>query len=69
MDEMVAAGLEASKNALVERALLHEFQAFRRRQRAQRWREAAKDPNFLRDIGVLEAEFWLADQEALRTIG
>jgi hypothetical protein len=46
-----------------------KFQEFIRQQRAQRWSEAAKDPNFLKDIGVLEAEFWLADEGTLRQVG
>ncbi len=69
LDQMVAEGFAPSKNALVERAIRQQFQEFRRTRRAQRWKEAARDPEFLKEIAEIDAQFWRADQETLRQIG
>ena len=66
LDEAVAAGAARSKNALVEHALRAELRALRHEMEAQRWREAARDERFMKDIGDIEAEFAHADAEAGR---
>jgi metal-responsive CopG/Arc/MetJ family transcriptional regulator len=66
IDEMVENGAAPSKNALVEQAVLREFQEYRRKRRAERWRAAANDPAFMKEVHSLEAALWPADQEALR---
>lgn len=68
LDEAVAQGGAPSKNAFVERALLNELRELRRQARQRRWKEAARDPLFLRDIAEVEAAFASADAETARTI-
>ena len=63
LDEMMAQGIMPSKNALVEQALIKEFDELRRQARKALWQEAAKDPLFLKDIEEVEADFRHADAE------
>jgi metal-responsive CopG/Arc/MetJ family transcriptional regulator len=69
LDEAVTQGLAPSKNALVEQALLKQLKEWRRKVRQDLWREAAKDPLFMRDIKEVEADFRYADAETARGIG
>ncbi len=66
MDEAVAGGAAPSKNALVERALVNELRDLRRQARHARWREAAQDPAFLKDMAEIERDFAFADAETAR---
>ena len=61
LDEAMALGIAASKNALVERALVKELQELKRQERKALWQEAVRDPLFLKDIADLEADFRYAD--------
>ena len=65
LDEAMAQGVEPSKNALVEQALLKELKELRRQVRKALWQEAAKDPLFMKDIEEVEADFRYADAEAM----
>ncbi len=69
IDEAVRRGEAPSKNALVERALARELAELRRRERAGRWREAAQDPLFMKDLEETEEAFRSADAETARRIG
>ena len=53
----VAQGAAPSKNALVERALLHELRELGRRALATKWAQAAQDPLFLRDVEETQEAF------------
>jgi hypothetical protein len=68
VDEAVARGAAPSKNALVERALVHELRELRRQARRTLWDEAARDPLFLRDLAEVEDDFRSADAETARRI-
>ncbi|MHB8731883.1 MAG: hypothetical protein ACYDAB_08855 [bacterium] len=71
LDDLAAAveqGAAPSKNALIERALRHELRFIQRRVLRARWTEAAKDPNFLRDIEETTESFAAADTEATELI-
>jgi hypothetical protein len=68
LGEAVAKGVAPSKNALVERALARELREARRLERRARWAEAARDPQFLRELGEIEAAFEDADAESARRI-
>lgn len=59
MAEAVEQGAAPSKNALVERALIHELREVQRQQRRARWEEASRDPLFLRDLEETQAAFRL----------
>jgi hypothetical protein len=59
--EVVARGIAANKNALLERALVKELQELRRQGRKALWQEAARDPLFLKDMADIEADFRYAD--------
>jgi len=63
MDEVMARGMAASKNALVEQALIKEVKELRRQQRKTLWQEAARDALFLSDIKQVEHDFRYADAE------
>jgi hypothetical protein len=67
MDQMVAHGVAKSKDALIEQALVREFQRYRQECRAEALRLALEDPSFLKDIEIIEAEFRSADDETLRS--
>lgn len=69
VDEAVARGAAPSKNAFVERALVHELRELRRQERKSRWQAAAHDPAFLRDLQEVEEAFRTADAETARSIG
>ncbi len=66
LDEAMAQGISPSKNALVEQALLKELKELRRQARKALWREAAKDPLFIRDVKKVESDFLYADAETMR---
>ena len=66
LDDAVADGAAPSKNALVEGALRRELELIRREARRRRWKEAAEDPLFLRDIRQVASDFEAADAEAAR---
>lgn len=71
LDEMataVAQGAAPSKTALVERALQNELRSIRRRALRARWAEAARDPNFIRDIEETKSAFAAADIETTELI-
>lgn len=68
LGEAVAKGVAPSKNALVERALARELREARRLERRARWAEAARDPQFRRDLEETEATFADADAETARHI-
>ena len=68
LDEVVAQGGARSKNALVERALLREFEELRRQGRTRAWLEARADPLFMRDVAEVDQAFALADEETARGI-
>lgn len=63
LDQVMAAGVAPSKNALVERALVKEFDEIRRQERRARWAAGAKDPALLKDISEIEVGFQSADAE------
>ena len=68
LDEAMKKGIAASKNALVEQALLKELAELRRQERSALWKEAVKDKLFLKDIADVEAAFKTADAETARQI-
>jgi len=68
LDEVMAKGSVASKNALVEQALIKELNELRRLERKAQWQEAARDSLFLEDIKQVEADFHYADAETARKI-
>jgi len=68
VQEAVAHGAAPSKNAFVERALIHELDEYRRQKRAARWKVAMNDPLFLRDIEETATAFRSADAESLRRL-
>ena len=61
LDEAIALGIAASKNALAERALVKELQELKRQERKALWQEAVRDPLFLKDIADIEEDFRYAD--------
>ena len=61
LDALVARGAAPSKNALVERALVREFEALRRAERAQAWERASKDVLLLRDVEDVDRAFGPGD--------
>jgi hypothetical protein len=63
LDEAMSRGAAHSKNALVEKAIVEELNELRRRDRKELWQEAIKDPQFLKDIRNVEADFKHADGE------
>ncbi|MGP8079647.1 MAG: hypothetical protein ACLPVI_03955 [Dehalococcoidales bacterium] len=63
LDQVMAQGKAASKNALVEQALIKEFNELRRQTRKNLWREASKDQLLLNDIAEVETDFKYADSE------
>jgi hypothetical protein len=69
LDRAVREGVAASKNVLVERALVRELEALRRATRSALWEEASRDPLFVQDIREVEASFGSADAEALGSVG
>ena len=69
LERAVAAGAAPSKNAFVERALASALEELRREQRRQAWDEARRDPQFLRDLEEVEADFGTVDAETARSIG
>ena len=69
LDHAVAAGAAPSKNAFVERALASALEVVRREERRQAWRDASRDPLFLRDLDETQAAFHTADAESARSIG
>lgn len=68
LDEAMRRGAAASKNALVERALVKELKELRRQAERAQLEEAARDPLFLRDLEELEEAFRSADAETARRI-
>ena len=63
LDEIMAQGVAPSKNALVEQALTKEVKELKRQLRKQQWKEAVKDPLFLKDMDKIEGDFKYADAE------
>lgn len=63
LDDAVEANAAASKNALVQRALVRELRELRRQNRKARWGEGARDSLLLKDIQETEAAFRTADAE------
>lgn len=68
LDKATTSGMAASKNALVEQALIKELKEIKRQARKARWQEAANDPLFLQDIKEVEADFRYADGETVEMI-
>jgi hypothetical protein len=63
LDQVMAQGKAASKNALVEQALIKELNELRRQTRKNLWQEGSKDQLLLNDIAQVEADFKYADSE------
>jgi hypothetical protein len=63
LDKAMAQGMAASKNALVEQALLKELKELRRQARNALWQEAAKDKDFVKDLKRIEDDFRYVDAE------
>jgi hypothetical protein len=63
LDEVMKTGIASSKNALVEQALIKELKELQRLARTEKWKEAARDPLFLKDIDQIECEFKSADSD------
>ncbi len=63
LDRVMAQGKAASKNALVEQALIKELNELRRQMRKNLWQEASKDQLLLNDIAEVETDFKYADSE------
>lgn len=57
LDKAIAQGEAASKNALVEQALVKELTELKRKNRQKLWKEAAQDPAFLKDLEDVETDF------------
>jgi hypothetical protein len=53
----------------VDRALRRELRELRRQALAEAWREAAQDPQFMKDIQGVEESFAAADAETAGRIG
>ena len=68
LDQTVAQGAASSKNALVERALVHELRELWRQARRSQWQEAAQDPAFREDIEEIDATFQSVDAETARSL-
>jgi metal-responsive CopG/Arc/MetJ family transcriptional regulator len=68
LDQAVAQGAASSKNALVERALVHELRELRRQARRSQWQEASQDPAFRQDIEEIDATFQSVDAETARSL-
>lgn len=69
LGEAVAQGGAPSKNAFVEQAVRSAVREFRRQERRRRWREAMRDPLFMRDLEETESDFAAADAETARQVG
>ena len=69
IDEIMASGMVASKNALVEQALIKELNELKKQSRQKQWQEGAKDPLLIKDIEDTEKSFYNADAETARRIG
>lgn len=69
LDDAVAKGAARSKNAFVDRALRRELRELRRQSLAEAWRQAAQDPQFMKDVQEIEEAFAAADVETARRIG
>ena len=63
LDEAVKRGDAASKNELVERAIVKEIRELGREAERSAWEDAMQDALFLRDLQDLEAAFRSADAE------
>jgi len=68
IDEVVAQGAMASKNALVEQAIIKELKELRRQSRQARWKEGAADPQLIKDVAETEEIYKTADAESARGI-
>ena len=68
LDEAASKGLVASKNALVEHALLKELKELKRQERKALLEEAMRDPLFRKDIQEVEEDFRYADAETARDL-
>jgi hypothetical protein len=72
INDLMAAGKAASKNALVEELLLREWRKLERERReASRltaYQEAMRDPLFTTDVSEISAAFAAADAESARRI-
>ncbi len=68
IDEVVAQGAMASKNALVEQAIIKELKEIRRQSRQARWKKGAADPLLIRDVAETEKIYKSADAESARGI-
>ena len=68
IDEVVAQGKMASKNALVEQAIINELKELRRQSRQARWKVGATDPLLIKDVAETEEIYKSADAESARII-
>jgi metal-responsive CopG/Arc/MetJ family transcriptional regulator len=68
VDDAVATGSAASKNAFVEEALDRAIAELRRAQLRDGLQAAMADPLFRRDLEEVERDFRLADAETAREI-
>ncbi len=68
IDQAMASGMDSSKNALVERAIIKELKELRKLSRKKQWQEGAKDPALLKDIADVAESFRFADGESGRRL-